>query len=582
MKVDAMAKEPIKTKTTKNTKTISREGLTRVLPWCLFAVFLVFISVTASNIVLFGDDYYYTTFTSGGFENFVSLNVSHWNEVNGRALVHIIDELLLWKGTIWLWRIFIVLCSGTAVFFAAAIASGAYVNGFKTHAFRLSLLGSVCLFSTLNIRMLNQTVYWATGSANYFFPCSIFFVYAFFSLKLYEKKERAAFAWFLLPLLAFFCGASIEQIGFGTVVFSLYIALSSIIKKKKPHMLHYINLLLSAAGCFLLFTAPGNTVRKTYYPDFYSMDLFSRIKQNIPLSGYYLFGIKGVTALVMLFSAFLFVYSLGKVFKRSNGFLYRLCGTVVSASAALLFARCVYNALNGYREEDLSSPFFLVPLALCVIAEIIRSLFAYFKRGSHAIIFWVLATGLQAAMLISPEMGPRTVLCSALLVFVPLLEFFLSAKKPFGKFFVFAVFAAALALCGQVGYVVALVMLAVFVFTAVFLKLRVKGFKAPLPGAFALALCALLALLQLDTILAGYAENKPVHDLNRSLVASYGGNGPLLQYYPVNELYRYTMAYDNAYHNSWYKISNGIAQDTELVWEEYIKDAPPAAPDGKD
>ena len=44
------------------------------------------------QIGLFGDDYYYATFTKN---NFRELHKNHYLEVNGRVIVHLLDSIFL-------------------------------------------------------------------------------------------------------------------------------------------------------------------------------------------------------------------------------------------------------------------------------------------------------------------------------------------------------------------------------------------------------------------------------------------------------------------------------------------------------
>ena len=66
-------------------------ALTKIA-FVFFALFLCLQAVVVFSIELFGDDYYYATFTDSS-DFFVSENIRHFKEVNGRVLVHLFDEL---------------------------------------------------------------------------------------------------------------------------------------------------------------------------------------------------------------------------------------------------------------------------------------------------------------------------------------------------------------------------------------------------------------------------------------------------------------------------------------------------------
>ena len=65
------------------------------LHYIIFAIFLLIHSLVCIFTTYFGDDYYYAAFIKKGADYFVSENIFHYQYTNGRALVHLIDELLL-------------------------------------------------------------------------------------------------------------------------------------------------------------------------------------------------------------------------------------------------------------------------------------------------------------------------------------------------------------------------------------------------------------------------------------------------------------------------------------------------------
>ena len=111
----------------------------------------------------------------------------------------------------------------------------------------------------------------------------------------------------------------------------------------------------------MCFALPSEMVRKPITRTFTYGFVFTH-KQNIPLSGYYLFGIKGVTARDALPP--FFCLFLGKVFKGATVFIQALRYGCVGIRSS-----CPLRLQRSERNE--TSPVLSVPLALCVIAEII-------------------------------------------------------------------------------------------------------------------------------------------------------------------------------------------------------------------
>ena len=177
-----------------------------------FFVFVLFVAMQAwilLYIVQFGDDFYYTTFFDGGISHFVKENVFHYMNTNGRAWVHILDEILLAKGTIFAWKIFNLAVIALTVWFAATLASEN-----DRRKFGVSLIVSCVAFSAINILNLRQSVYWATGSLNYLFP-------VFLTLLLFYVLRKNANSNRLPPatiILAFFASSSTEQCAFASLI----------------------------------------------------------------------------------------------------------------------------------------------------------------------------------------------------------------------------------------------------------------------------------------------------------------------------------------------------------------------------
>lgn len=135
----------------------------------VFAVFALFQLATLQNVFMFGDDYYYATFLNDDLSHFLSENLLHYRETNGRAIVHLFAELFLSEASLVIWKIVCALVICAIVFLVSKLATK---NDFKR-----SLTISCALFALMDIGMANQTLYWLTGSLNYVFPVPIMLLY---------------------------------------------------------------------------------------------------------------------------------------------------------------------------------------------------------------------------------------------------------------------------------------------------------------------------------------------------------------------------------------------------------------------
>ena len=141
----------------------------------------------------------------------------------------------------------------------------------------------------------------------------------------------------------------------------------------------------------------------------------------------------------------------------------------------------------------------------------------------------LLAAALQAAMLFSPEIGARTCLCSAVLLFVPILEAGsslaedISAKKT-GR--------------------------------------RVTAFICCVITAACIAFSGVTAYK--------YAENSFSYSVTEDKIAEYkkvGGTSVTFMV-PPNDKYRYILPYDNEYHEYWFKKCYSLPEDVKIEYSQ--------------
>ncbi len=495
-----------------------------------FALFLCLQAVVVFSLVLFGDDYYYATFVRSP-EYFLSENIRHFKEVNGRVLVHLFVELLLWDKGLTLFGVFNMAAIGASVFFAAAIAASAHKNGFFTRRFGVSLLVSCFLFAALPLEMVKGTVYWATGSVNYLFPMALLLAFTYFSLAFYERGGGKCAP--LLILCGVLVGQSTEQASAGFLAVCFYFLMRSWLEEREKG--EKKRLVAVFAACFavglicfgILYLAPGNEARTGYYPDFYAKPLIERIMGNISVVVNYNIGEKGSTVLYALLLVSVPVYLLIKTrelkMKRLSVF-----AMLLTPFSVLSCAFYVYMLLSGSGSELLWGMAFGVTGLACVLMLALMLVIFIKHRDFLPPAFCLLAAALQAAMFLSPEIGARTCLCSALLLFVPI--------------------------CCAISHIVCLAC-----------EKRYSGIIAVV-----LCVCACLTAVYVMVYRADkYVENTVAYKYNDEYAEKYknGETEKLVFIMPDNNLYRYILPYDSPYFEFWYKKCHEIPDEAEFYYD---------------
>lgn len=520
----------------------------------IFLIFCAFTAVTMHFIPAFGDDYYYGSFFYGGFSGFVKENIYHYMKTNGRALVHLLDEFILAGNQMTVWHIFGTLCICSAAFLCAYIGAAAYKSGMKTEKFRVALALSCLLFSFIPLDIARQGIFWATGALNYLFPAVLLLLLFALALKSEERGSYGA----AFPILAFFCAFSTEQCSAGAVAVVAYAFVLRLKKRKKPDTAMYVSIFTVLCGFCLLFLAPGNSVRMTYYPDFYEKSFICRIISNLPAVANGITKKSGMgTAAAILFvchAALLFADTAKK--KKP---LLLIPGVLCIAAAALI-------ALDKKDVATMAARAVFAAVALlAVFAEKVK---LFFRENDNGAFLLFLSVALQLCMLASPEYGGRTILISVLLLFPIIAEYACDNENPARQAYILAfICLACLALSGA-KYIIAGTAAAILLCGALL------AVKRRYTGALAAALLTLCVFCFSGMLgfARGYGENYAIHKENAAAVKQWKEAGdtsaPLYLKYLKNGEYKYIMPYDNVpYHWNYYKIYNRLPMETEMIFD---------------
>lgn len=229
----------------------------KYLPNILLIILFVATFIVNMQIGLFGDDYYYATFIKN---DFWQLHQTHYLQVNGRAIVHLLDTIFLALPNIF-WAIANSFMLTAIAYFAKKIVM---LFSSKEESSLITVLVFFFGILMLHIDVVRQSVYWVTGSFNYVYPAFMLFWYMYELFKNFKNDFNGNL--FPLVILAFFATATVEQAGmmsFGTTVLLL---IYSFIKNKKSDVKGsykkiIIVLLASALGLASVILAPSQFIR---------------------------------------------------------------------------------------------------------------------------------------------------------------------------------------------------------------------------------------------------------------------------------------------------------------------------------
>ena len=509
----------------------------------VLAIFLMFHALTSLFTTYFGDDYYYANFVREGFDYFVNENVFHYLNTNGRALVHLIDELLLGFGFM-PWRIASVAVMAALVIVMAKLAAQSYRRDADPERYKnavITVCGLLCVTDTI---VLRQSFYWATGALNYLFPAVLTLWYVYLLRRAYERDKNA---YLLAPMVLIAC-ATTEQASAAALLAVLWIGVSALIQKRHRILPAVaVNLVAALVGFASLFLAPGNSVRTTYYPDFYAMSLPERILYNIPRLIDLTFGTDGIATLIVA----VLITVIWKSYKKA---------TPLAVFTGAVLGLYIYG-IGTTNLDILGRVWFhlLLVIPLAVVAAV--TVVDYFKRGEIDNLYFVwCAVAMQCAMALSPEYGQRTLTISLVLLAIPVARAVIEEASPA---LYLSLAAAAIATLPRDMSNVYVFAVALILGAAISMLIAGRAYNR-----LAAALAVTVTLSLFATVPAGYLENVSALRLNEEQIEHYepSSGEPLTLYYLPNGTYKYTMPYDDLYHQHVYLILHDLPSDTPVVY----------------
>ena len=296
----------------------------------VFAAAFAVCFLSVRSVGLFNDDMLYKQVSVCSPAVILQFMKWHINFFNGRTLVHLFAMLFLRiKNGLLIWKTVLSLCTAGTCLIISRIARKASRR--KTS----SLLPVFFLFSVIPY-MFTDSLYWLTGSFNYFFP--VFLTLLLYLLVLNEKSI------FFTAVLSFICGASTEQTGLMCAGMLFLIAADYAVKNRKLRAYHVINLVFCAAGYLTVMLSPG-TFNRAESQQGLSVkniltNLFGILKMNWfsnPYTAVLVF------SLSLLFAAVLFKYSRKNAFTRIAG---KPLGILTAVSACFQLFFTLFPSLN--------------------------------------------------------------------------------------------------------------------------------------------------------------------------------------------------------------------------------------------
>ncbi len=347
-------------------------------------IFISFLLINI-NVVYFGDDYHFLGFHTNDFSAYMQDLYTHYTLDNGRLIVHFLDSIFLKVPVLWQ-----ILNSFMLTFIC-------YIIGTLTSKNNVAFTTSITfvLISLLDILLLNQSVYWITGSFNYIYPMFCFLVYWFF-LNRVEKKNSYFVIAIIFGILA---SASVEQAGmmaFGLTLLTLITKFDGFKNLFRNNKRVIILLFVTLIGLCTVVLSPSQFIRFNTATE---IPFMQQVLQNSKLIITSFSVSKSILPFMLLFNLFTIFIA----YKNKNKLV--ICSSVVNI---LLSLYCII-VLNG-----VFSTFTIISIFIILFSYLISIIYLnktiYNKLFSPLTIALILMVGSQFMMIVSPVVGYRNMI----------------------------------------------------------------------------------------------------------------------------------------------------------------------------
>ena len=252
-------------------------------------IFFVILIVLHQFVLISGDDYYHSTAVSGTLKDFWDFHVHHYLRGNGRALVHFVLTLFfIGKGTL-VWRFLNPLVIVSVI----VLCSKVFTDNKKD--FQVSTVVMSVMFLCLGGQYTSNSIYTLTPVFNYLYPFLLMIPVVYMVKQSYTNDKK----YYVLPVVGFFAGATMEQTGIMTIGYIVLIAIKEYLENRKlPKKIVIAALITTLIGYLTVMLAPGNFVRMENSTRPFAENFVAAFTMLINTKSFAVFNILYITALV--------------------------------------------------------------------------------------------------------------------------------------------------------------------------------------------------------------------------------------------------------------------------------------------
>lgn len=200
------------------------------------------------------DDYWYSTFLDDGWAKYLQKMTYHYNEFNGRMLVHFVAHVILHCGN-WLFALL-----GTALCVAIPCSAAASAGLERRYLPACALLFGIGILA-MSHTMLTRSVLWISAFCNYVLPTSMICALVALLQRITRDKQHRWWMWISCIVYSFACGATTEQSGIVSVLAALYFIAVCLFTNRGKLIYPLLSGVSGAFGVLTIFMSPATEQR---------------------------------------------------------------------------------------------------------------------------------------------------------------------------------------------------------------------------------------------------------------------------------------------------------------------------------
>lgn len=385
-------------------------------------------------------------------------------------------------------------------------------------------IGIFVLYLLIDMFYLRHGIYWASASVLYVWPLLPLTMLIYFYRKNSEKiknneKVNLITNLPLMILLTFFATFSQEQVGIAVIAFLIsYVCFDHLKDIKKFLKIDLPLIMLSIASYLFLFLAPGNWLRMDTNIEFANMNFFEKIAHNYPdiLKSIFVDKMNIFIAILTIGMFYITIKLFMDKYKKNKKYLYLLL---------IIPFLILFGLLTFKTSSDSTDIQFILFGTIWLISMFVVSI-VYFldKKQISFCAIEISAVSSIFCLLMSPVVGGRTCLPFIFMLFIVIGIIFMDIFK--SKYIIIRI-------------------LCIILFGLLF----VIGIK------------------KYSINYNGYADNKPINDLNFNTLESYDGKENTIKLYKVKDSwFGSTKSYEEPSMDFWIKEYFDIPQEVTFEW----------------